>query len=117
MPTVGCEFKRGGKCLLHGCMGVKRVSTVRTWSMKKDGTFGWKYVKKTDYKCHLEGVAVSNSGKPEPGLGMTTMSCQREGNDEISQGTLSGISGVALGGPGGDESESLEARLQGRKPD
>ena len=114
-PTVRCEFKRGGKCLQHGCMGMKQESTVKKWCKKKDGTFGWKTMRKTDYKCHLEGVAVSDSGKPEPGLGRMTTSCQKVGNNKISHGSLSGISGVALGGLDGDESESLEEGLLGRK--
>ena len=116
-PTVGCEFKRGGKCLIHGCMGVKHVTTMKKWCMKKDGTYGNKYVKKTDYRCQFEGVAVSNASKPDPGTVKKTMSSQRVGNDQISQGTISGISRVALTGLGGDESESLERGLQGRKPD
>ena len=60
---------------------------------------------------------MSNASKPDPGSVKKTMSSQRVGNDQISQGTISGISRVALTGLGGDESESLERGLQRRKTD
>ena len=56
----GCIFKRGGKCITHGCMGVKYNTRESKWDVRKDGTYGWKYLKKTRYKCQFEGVPASN---------------------------------------------------------
>ena len=55
-----CIFKRWGKCITRGCMGVKHSTTESNWDVKKDGTHGWKYFKKTRYKCQFEGVPASN---------------------------------------------------------
>ena len=75
-----------------------------------------KYVRKTDYKCQYEGVAVSNASIPDPGSVKQTKSRERVGDDLNSHWTQSGISGVAIAGPGGDESESFKEGLRGRNP-
>ena len=60
-----CEFKRGGMCLIHGCMGTKYVEKTRVWSQRKDGTFGWKPKSTTKYVCHFREVAKTNVCKGE----------------------------------------------------
>ena len=65
-PEV-CNFKRGGLCVNHGCMGVKYTVTESKWCMKKDGTYGYKNLRKTKYKCQFEGVTESNRNYPDPG--------------------------------------------------
>jgi len=104
----------GGICTTHGCMGVKRV---KKWCMRKDGTYGNKYLRKTEYKCQDEGIAVSNSSSQNLGSVEQTRSSQRVGNNSISQGTKHGISGVVMTGSGDNESESFEKGLKRRNPD
>ena len=36
----GCTFKRRGKCVTHGCMGVRYSTTERKCVVKKDSTYG-----------------------------------------------------------------------------
>ena len=86
----GCVIKRGGKCITHACMGVKYVTTENKWGVKKDGTYGWKYLKKTMYKCQKEGVPVSNRSNSVE----RTRSSLGVENNTILQGATSGIIGV-----------------------
>ena len=60
---------------------------------------------------------MSNESIPDPGSVKQTKSSQRVGDDSNSHGTKSGISGVAIAGPGGNKSESFEKGLRGRNPD
>ena len=94
-------------------MGVKHSTTESNWDVKKDGTHGWKYFKKTRYKCQFEGVPASNRSNSELVSEERTKSSQRAGNNSILCGTTSGISGVGITRPGGMKSES-ENGLSGR---
>ena len=58
----GCILKQGGKCITYGCMGVTYITTENKWDVKKDGTYRWKYLKKTRYKCQKEAVPASIRG-------------------------------------------------------
>ena len=74
-------------------------------------------MRKTDYKCQYEGVAVSNSSNQNLGSIEQTKSSQRVENNSISQGRKLGISGVKITGSGDNESESFERGLKERNPD
>ena len=56
----GCEFKRGGMCMLHGVVGTKYVEKSKSWAKNKNGTFGWKHKSTTKYVCQYEGAVKSN---------------------------------------------------------
>ena len=84
----GCIFKRGGKCITHGCMEVMYRSTESKWDVKKDGTYGGKYLKKTRYKCQFERVPASNRSNSELGSEERTKSSQRAGNSDNSDNKL-----------------------------
>ena len=36
-----CKHKRGGMCITHGTKGTKVMESVKVWSKKKDGLFGY----------------------------------------------------------------------------
>ena len=57
-----CTFKRGGRCVLHGTIGVKNVGTKKVWSKLKGGLFGYKYVRNITYTCKERNSPV---GKPD----------------------------------------------------
>ena len=57
-----CEFRRGGRCILHGVVGTKHVEKSKVWAKKRDGTFGWKQKTSTRYVCQFDGCAESNVG-------------------------------------------------------
>ena len=46
-----CTFKRGGRCVQHGVIGMKNVISKRAWVKGKYGVFGWKTSKQTTYLC------------------------------------------------------------------
>ena len=94
----GCTFKRGGKCVTHGCMGERYSTTEKKWVKKKDGTFGWKYMKRTKYKCQNEGVPTSNRCNSGLESEEQTNSSLGTGDDAILSGTDYGISGVGITG-------------------
>ena len=64
---VECEFKRGGRCKIHDCVGVKNTTSKQVWSKKRDGGYGWATRKQTTYKCQYEGVARSDRSCPDRG--------------------------------------------------
>ena len=83
---MGCTFKRGGMCNVHGRMGKKNVLTRKVWSKAKDGTFKWVTKKQTTYACRDDTTTVPDlnesrnlvSGMPDRALGV--------GTDNVLQG-------------------------------
>ena len=107
-----CNFKRGGMCTTHGCVGEKFQVSKSVWTKKKDGTYGYKQTKQTKYRCRYKGVTNSNNGIPETELGKKTTDISSLGEgfecQLLGDNTLPGISGEINTGAGATESESLK---------
>ena len=78
--SMGCTFKRGGMCNLHGRIGRKNVLTRKVWAETKDVTFKWVTKKQTTYICRDDSRTVPDpiessnmvSGMPDRALGVVT---------------------------------------------
>ena len=46
-----CAWGVKGWCKTHSAYGKKKCVTSKKWTKKPNGTFGWKYFKKTTYSC------------------------------------------------------------------
>ena len=107
--SQNCEFKRGGKCVLHGIVGTKYVEKTRVWSQRKDGTFGWKPKSTTKYVCQYRDVAKSD-------LCENGMNGRLEGvakSDLVSTGICLEVNteqDTALGGPHSDTGEKVNMK-------
>ena len=58
LPESVCTFKRGGKCVKHGTIGMRKESTRKVWTKLKGGLFGYKYVKNITYTCNVRNSPV-----------------------------------------------------------
>ena len=102
-----CKHKRGGMCITHGTKGTKVMESVKVWSKKKDGLFGYVWKTRTKYVCQDSGVAKpgeqvsrycgvakSNDGSIDKGPGVKTIIDEALGGDSDSNGQLSGVCGA-----------------------
>ena len=127
--TTGCTFKRGGRCIIHGTMGAKFTDSIKVWTKKRDGLFGYVWKSKVRYECQYEGVAKSNesvsrsrgvtksNGDPS-NLGPGKMTENVEalvGMNYRDTGYLPGISGADYMMAGGKERESV--KISGEQKD
>ena len=101
-----CEFKKGGRCIVHNCVGMKTITSKKVWTKKRGGGYGWMTRQQTKYTCRFEGVAESNRSIHDQKGGEQTISSQGEGNDVTTLGITSGISRVGYDGAAANESES-----------
>ena len=102
-----CEFKRGGRCRIHDCVGVKRTITKQVWAKKRDGGYGWASRKLTTYKCQYEGVARTDGSHLDLGLSKQTTSSLGGKSDNMKKGKSSRISREGLKGVEANKSESF----------
>ena len=69
-----CTFKRGGRCVQHGVIGMKNVISKRAWVKGKYGVFGWKTSKQTTYLCTASTGPVpelpNSEGLPETDIAL-----------------------------------------------
>ena len=106
-----CDFKRGGKCIIHGVIGEKRVNTSKIWDKKKNGLFGWIVKTKTTYVCRFRGVAVSNvCSDDESGRGSGVAESNYVSGSEGQYGTRD--STTALGGTDNQVDRDIETRTR-----
>ena len=105
-----CEFKKGGRCIVHDCVGRKSTTTKKVWTKKRDGGYGWTTRQQTTYKCQYEGVTVSDRNLPDRGGGTQTISGRGGTNDVAKLGNISGISRVVYERVAANESESGKCR-------
>ena len=102
-----CEFKRGGRCRIHDCVGVKRTITKQVWAKKRDGGYGWASRKLTTYKCQYEGVTRTDGSHLDLGWSKQTTSSLGGKSDNMKKGKSSRISREGLKGVEANKSESF----------
>ena len=106
-----CDFKRGGKCIIHGVIGEKRVNTSKIWDKKKNGLFEWIVKTKTTYVCRFNGVDVSNvCSDDESGRGRGVAESNYVSGSEGQYGTRD--STTALGGTDNQVDRDIETRTR-----
>ena len=116
-----CKYKRGGMCMLHETKGTKIVDSMKVWTKKKNGLFGYEWKKKVRYVCHDTGVAKparlqsqdcgvakSNDNFQDTGGGKQTRSDEALGGQTGNTGNMLGVCGADYRQADGYERESFE---------
>ena len=54
---IECTFRRGGVCNIHEVRGTRKLDSMKVWTKKKIGLFGYAWKNKVKYVCQYSGVA------------------------------------------------------------
>ena len=53
-------YQEGGHCSIHGGNTFKTIKPIKTWTKRKDGTYGYKVSRQVVWKCRHSPVDVEN---------------------------------------------------------